>query len=78
MRNYSFCIKKCGVDGCKICKPVSMKMDEVSQLRFLPDLMIDLSNPDHYISFDVVMQKKTSEKDCPSLQRQKKKTNRIS
>ena len=51
-----------------------MQLDVFSQLRFLPDPMINPSNPEHYLSFDAAMQKKTSEKDCPSLQRQKKKT----
>ena len=74
IRNYSFCIKKCGADGCKICQPVSMQLDVFSQLRFLPDPMINPSSPEHYLSFDAAMQTKTSEKDCPSLQRQKKKT----
>jgi len=43
VRNYSFCIKKCGADGCKICQPVSLQLDAFSKLRFLPDLMINPS-----------------------------------
>ena len=50
-----------------------MQLDVFSQLRFLPDPMINPSSPEHYLSFDAAMQKKTSEKDCPSLQRQKKR-----
>jgi len=45
---------------------------ELDVFSFLPDPMINPSNPEHYLSFDEAMQKKTSEKDCPSLQRQKK------
>lgn len=74
VRNYSFCIKKCGKEGCKICKPVCMDYDTFTEVRFLPDPMISSHDPEHYLSFDNAMQKETSEKDCPSLQRQKKKT----
>ena len=51
-----------------------MDYETFSQLRFLPDPMINPSDPEHYLPFEDAMQKETSEKDCPSLQRQKKKT----
>ena len=39
-----------------------MQLDVFSQLHFLPDLMINPLSPEHYLSFDAAMQKKTSEK----------------
>ena len=35
--HYFFCIKKCGVAGCKICKPPRLPCDVFNQLHFFPD-----------------------------------------
>ena len=51
-RKYSFCIKKCGSGSCKICKPVRMDHGVFDTLRHLPDPSINLSEPEHYLSFD--------------------------
>ncbi len=44
MRNYSFCIRKCGKDDCSICRPVRTKFE---QLRFLPDPI--MQEDGHYL-----------------------------
>ena len=72
-RKYSFCIKKCGVDSCTICRPVRMDANVFSKVRHLPDPMISPSEPDHYLPFDEAMLKVTTEQDCPSLRSSKKK-----
>lgn len=37
LRYYTFCIKKCREEGCKVCKPVRMEKEGFEKLRFLPD-----------------------------------------
>ena len=73
VRKYSFCIKKCGVDSCSICKPVRMDRTVFATLRHLPDPMISTSDPEHYLPFEQAMLRDTTDKDCPSLQEHKKK-----
>ena len=51
-----------------------MNYETFSQLRFLPNPMINLSDPEHYFPFGDAMQKEMSGKDCPSLPRHKEKT----
>ncbi len=36
-RHYFFCIKKCGVAGCKMCMPPRLPCDVFNQLNFFPD-----------------------------------------
>ncbi len=36
-RHYFFCIKKCGVTGCKMCKPPRLPCDVFDKLNFFPD-----------------------------------------
>ena len=50
VQHYTYCIKKCGEDGCNICKPVRMTKDKFNSLRFLPDPI--MGSDDHYLSFD--------------------------
>ena len=51
-RHYSFSIKKCGENGCAICKPVRMPKVVFQTLWHLPDATMD--NNDHYLSFEEV------------------------
>ena len=69
-RHYSFSIKKCGKDDCTICKPVRITKEVFKTLRHLPDPM--MGSDSHYLSFDEVYEKTTSEKDRPSLSNSKK------
>ena len=35
--HYFFCIKKCGIEGCNICKPPRLPRDVFEKLGFFPD-----------------------------------------
>ena len=70
-RHYTFCVKKCGKDDCRICLPVRMDSTMFQTLRFLPDPM--LVSDGHYSPFEDAFNSSTSEKDRPSLQSPKKK-----
>ena len=63
--HYFFSIKKCGEEGCKMCKPVRMPKDEFQKIKHLPDPM--LGEKDHYLPFCDAFKTKTSESDRPSL-----------
>jgi len=69
-RHYSFSIKKCGKNDCKICKPLRMPEEEFQSLCHLPDPMI--GEDDHHLLLDTVFSMKTSKKDRPSLSSAKK------
>lgn len=69
-RHYSFSIKKCGKDDCRICKPPRMPMEKFRSLCHLSDPM--MGKDDHYLSFEEVFTINTSEKDRPSLSHAKK------
>ena len=69
-RHYSFSIKKCGEDGCEICRPVRMPREEFMKLRHIPDPM--MGEDDLYKSFEEAFVMATSEKDRPSLSNVKK------
>lgn len=70
-RHYFFSIKKCGQEGCEVCKPVHMPKDEFMKIKHLPDPM--LGEKDHYLPFCVAFKKNTSECDRPSLAKTSKK-----
>lgn len=65
MHHYTFCIKKCGQERCTICKPVRMDKSSFEKLRFLPDPL--MQEDGHYLPFDQVFTRDTTEQDCPSL-----------
>ena len=39
-RHYSFCIKKCVVDGCNICKPIRLPCEVFDKIRRLASYLI--------------------------------------
>ena len=49
LRHYTFCIKKCGKLGCKVCKPVRMEKQTFEKLKFLPDPK--MQDDGHYLPF---------------------------
>ena len=65
LRHYSFCIKICGKESCKICLPLRMDATVFSALRFLPDPL--LGEDGHYLPFSEVHERSTTERDRPSL-----------
>lgn len=70
-RQYFFCIKKCGVQGCKICKPPRLPSIVCAKLSFFPD-PLKKSASDSYQDFSDIWGKNTSKKDRPSLASSKK------
>ena len=70
-RQYFFCIKKCGVQGCKICKPPRLPSIVCAKLSFFPD-PLKKSASNSYQDFSDIWGKNTSEKDRPSLASSKK------
>ena len=73
IRHYSFCVKKCGVTECNICKPVRMDIDQFKNIHCLPDPV--MGPDDHYKPFSDVYGTPTTENDRPSqIQRRKTKT----
>ena len=69
LRHYTFCIKKCGKEGCKVCKPVRMEKESFEKLRFLPDPQ--MQDDGHYIPFAKAFTLNTTEQDRPSLKGKK-------
>lgn len=63
-RHYSFCIKKCGLIDCHICKPPRLPGDVFQSLHFIPDPVAD---GNVYKPFAEVHETDSSEKDRPSL-----------
>ena len=37
VKNYENLQKKCGVDGCNICKPIRLPCEVFDKISFLPD-----------------------------------------
>ena len=64
LRHYTFCIKKCGKDGYKVCKPVRIEKESFEKLRFLPDPQ--MQGDGHYMPFAKVFPLETTEQDRPS------------
>ena len=71
-RQYIFCIKKCGVVGCKICKSPRLPPDVFEKLSLFPDPMKKTAS-ESYKDFTEVWGKTTSESDRPSLSLKKSK-----
>ena len=67
-RHYSFCVKKCGKEGCLLCKPPRLPPDVFDEIKDLPDPVP--SGDGHYKSFDTLYGTTTSEEHRPSLQTQ--------
>ena len=74
-RQYVFGVKKCDYNICHICKPPRLPDDVFLGLHFLPD---PISKDDHYLPFEEVYDKETSEKFRPSLNPEKEKDQGIS
>ena len=70
-RHYFFEIKKCGKDGCKICKPVRLPQEVIQQIKPFPDP--GPGEDDHYKPFEQIYGRKTSEKFRPSFKDKPKK-----
>ena len=75
MRHYFFSIKKCGKDGCDMCKPVRMSEEDFAKLKHMPDPMV--GKDDHYLSFHEAYLLETTEKDRPSLAKPNKRRSSI-
>ena len=73
-RNYAFAVKKCGSRLCNICNPPRLPEDVFSGLHFLPDPM---PKDDHYLPFQEVYGKVTTEKFRPSLWNRKRSSHSI-
>lgn len=71
-RQYFFCIKKCGMEGCGICQPPRLPQEEFEKLSFFPDPTKKLGS-DSYLEFKEVWGKSTTEKDRPSISTKKGK-----
>lgn len=71
-RRFFFCIKKCGMEGCRFCKPPMLPLDIFQKLKTFPD-PIKSPSSDSFRDFADVYGKTTSEKDRPSLLQQKEK-----
>ena len=63
LQHYTFCIKKCREEGCKVCKPVRMEKESFEKLRFLPDPQ--MQDDGHYIPFAKAFTLNTNEQDRP-------------
>ena len=76
LRQYTFCIKKCGRLGCKVCKPVRMEKETFEKLKFLPDPQ--MQDDGHYLPFqEAFALNTTTEQDRPS-QKGKRKASPLS
>ena len=76
LRHYTFCIKKCGKLGCKMCKPVRMEKETFEKLKFLPDPQ--MQDDGHYLPFQEPFALNTNtEQDRPS-QKGKRKASPLS
>ena len=71
VRHYAFCIKKCGKEECKVCKPVRMENESFEKLRFLPDPQIQ---DDGHIPFAKAFTLNTTVQDRPSLRERKQQS----
>ena len=67
LRHYSFCIKKCGKNDCKICKKPRLPVNVFEEVMFLPDPIPQ--DDGHYKSFEDVYGTKTTEEHRPSHQK---------
>ena len=67
-RHYVFGVKNCGYNTCHICKPSRIPVDVFLGLHFLPD---PIPKDDHYLPFEEMYGKETSEKFRPSLNPEK-------
>lgn len=54
-------------------QPAWMDQEVFESIRHLPDPMVDVTKPDHYLPFDKVFSTETTEKDLPSLEKHKKR-----
>ena len=51
-----------------LCRTPRLPTDMFSELSWLPDPVVDTSNPDHYMSYDQVKGQSTDDSNRPSLQ----------
>lgn len=65
-RKYFFCVKKCGVADCNICRQPRLPSEVFLQLHHFPDPLRKL-NSESYMDFHDVWGTSTTEKDRPSL-----------
>ncbi|XP_013398525.1 uncharacterized protein LOC106165000 [Lingula anatina] len=65
-RHYFFTVKKCGVEGCTLCKKPRLPAEVFSQLNNFPDPVLD-STGEHYKPFSEVYGSETDESARPSL-----------
>ena len=65
-RKYVFGVKKCGQDGCKICKAPRLRKEVFDELKHIPDPM-PTDDQQHYQPFASVYGTFTTEKHRPSL-----------
>ena len=71
LRHYTFCTKKCGKLGCKVCKPVRMEKEIFEKLKFPPDPQIQ--DDGHNLPFqEALAMNTTTEQDQPSQKGKKK------
>ena len=64
-RHYFFEIKKCGKDGCEICKPTRLSQEIFEQIKPFPDQ--EPGDDDYYNFFLQIYERTTSEKFRPSF-----------
>lgn len=74
-RHYSFCIKKCGVSSCSICRPPRLPTEAFSKISFIPDPIPQ--GDGHYKPFEEVYGTTTTEKFRPSLSKQSAKSKKL-
>ena len=70
-RHYFFDILKCGSSECEICKPPRLSTEEFQKLKHLPDPMPGTDG--HFLSFDSLLGRPTTEEHRPSLKIKKPK-----
>ena len=74
-RHYSFCIRKCGVSSCSICRPPRLPLDTFSKISFIPDPIPQADG--HYKPFQEVYGIVTTEEFRPSLSKQSGKSKKL-
>ncbi|CAJ0899955.1 5410_t:CDS:2, partial [Entrophospora sp. SA101] len=66
IRQYSFQVKKCNRNECRVCLPIELPIEVYNNFHFLPDPEPSISDPDHYREFSSIYGTQTSEKFRPS------------
>ena len=75
IRQYSFQVKKCNRNECRVCLPIELPIEVYNNLHFLPDPEPSISDPDHYKEFSSIYGTQTSEKFRPSKLEQPEASN---